>query len=111
MAAAGIDPDAHYRAGISTIDRLPVKLGHEVAGIVEEIGNKVTAIAPGDPVCLHYLVHCRSCEYCLGVGLEQFCPTVQMIGSIATAALLSSSLFRQEMRFSCCTTFLEAAQS
>ncbi len=80
VAAAGVcHSDAHYRAGISTIDNLPVTLGHEVAGRVQRVGAKVTHIAPGDRVCLHYLVHCGSCEYCRR-GLEQFCTTVQMIG-------------------------------
>jgi D-arabinose 1-dehydrogenase-like Zn-dependent alcohol dehydrogenase len=37
VAAAGIcHSDAHYRDGISKIDRLPLTLGHEIAGRVEE---------------------------------------------------------------------------
>ena len=39
VAAAGIcHSDAHYRAGISKIDPLPITLGHEVAGRVERVG-------------------------------------------------------------------------
>jgi D-arabinose 1-dehydrogenase-like Zn-dependent alcohol dehydrogenase len=80
VAAAGIcHSDAHYRAGISKIDNLPVTLGHEVAGRVEKIGANVDQLAPGDRVCLHYLVHCGRCEFCRR-GLEQFCTTAQMIG-------------------------------
>src|SRR3984893_14505971 len=80
VAAAGIcHSDAHYRAGISRIDKLPVTLGHEVAGRVEEVGSDVTNLAPGDRVCVHYLVHCGTCEFCVR-GLEQFCRSVQMIG-------------------------------
>jgi len=80
VGAAGIcHSDAHYRAGISRIDNLPVTLGHEVAGVVEKIGNKVNGLVPGDRVCLHYLVHCGKCEFCLR-GLEQFCASVKMIG-------------------------------
>ena len=80
VAAAGIcHSDAHYRAGISEFDRLPLTLGHEVAGTVEKIGKAVTNVAPGDRVCVHYLVHCGSCEFCVR-GLEQFCITGQMIG-------------------------------
>src|SRR6516165_9050105 len=80
VAAAGIcHSDAHYRAGISTIDALPVTLGHEVAGRVERVGEDVTSVAPGDRVCAHYLAHCGRCEFCV-LGLEQFCPKVQMIG-------------------------------
>src|SRR4029453_17677468 len=80
VAAAGIcHSDAHYRAGISEFDRLPLTLGHEVAGTVEKIGKAVTNVAPGDRVCVHYLVHCGSCEFCVR-GLEQFCIKGQMIG-------------------------------
>ncbi len=80
VAAAGIcHSDTHYRAGTSNIDNLPVTLGHEVAGVVERVGDEVTNLSAGDRVCVHYLVHCGSCEFCRR-GLEQFCTTVQMIG-------------------------------
>src|SRR5436189_1203366 len=80
VAAAGIcHSDAHYRAGISEIDRLPLTLGHEVAGRVEEVGSDVKHLSAGDRVCVHYLVHCGSCEFCVR-GLEQFCRSGQMIG-------------------------------
>ena len=80
VAAAGIcHSDAHYRAGISRIDRLPLTLGHEIAGRVEEVGSNVTHLSAGDRVCMHYLVHCGSCEFCMR-GLEQFCRSGQMIG-------------------------------
>jgi len=80
VAAAGIcHSDVHYRNGISKIDNLPVTLGHEVAGRVEEVGSKLTHISVRDRVCVHYLVHCRTCEFCVR-GLEQFCRSGQMIG-------------------------------
>jgi D-arabinose 1-dehydrogenase-like Zn-dependent alcohol dehydrogenase len=80
VRAAGIcHSDAHYRAGISKIDRLPLTLGHEVAGRVEKVGSEVAHVSTGDRVCVHYLVHCGSCEFCVR-GLEQFCRTGQMIG-------------------------------
>ena len=80
VAACGIcHSDEHYRAGISRIDHLPVTLGHEIAGRIEKVGADVRHVAPGDRVCVHYLAHCGSCEFCAR-GLEQFCRTVQMIG-------------------------------
>ena len=80
VAACGIcHSDEHYRAGISRIDRLPVTLGHEVAGWIEKIGSEVTHVAPGDRVCIHYLAHCGSCAFCIG-GHEQFCRSAEMIG-------------------------------
>jgi D-arabinose 1-dehydrogenase-like Zn-dependent alcohol dehydrogenase len=80
VGAAGIcHSDAHYRENISTIDNLPVTLGHEVAGTVEKVGKAVTNAAPGNRVCVHYLVSCGRCDFCVR-GLEQFCREGQMIG-------------------------------
>ena len=43
---------------------LPAVLGHEGAGIVEEIGSAVTSVKPGDHVVLSFS-SCGSCENCL----------------------------------------------
>src|SRR5437016_8884653 len=80
VAAAGIcHSDAHYRAGISKIDSLPVTLGHEVAGRVEKVGAQVANLAAGDRVCVHYLITCGRCDFCKR-GKEQFCRSGRMIG-------------------------------
>jgi propanol-preferring alcohol dehydrogenase len=80
VKAAGIcHSDAHYRAGVSPVEPLPLTLGHEVAGVVEEIGADVRRFTPGDRVCVHYLVTCGECAFCKA-GTEQFCSTAQMIG-------------------------------
>jgi D-arabinose 1-dehydrogenase-like Zn-dependent alcohol dehydrogenase len=80
IGAAGIcHSDAHYRAGISPVARLPITVGHEVAGVVEETGGAVTKFKAGDRVCVHYLVTCGTCEFCRA-GNEQFCPSAEMIG-------------------------------
>lgn len=42
---------------------LPAVLGHEGAGIVEEVGSGVTALRPGDHVILGFAA-CRSCPSC-----------------------------------------------
>jgi propanol-preferring alcohol dehydrogenase len=79
VRAAGIcHSDAHYRAGVSPV-KLPLTLGHEVAGVVERIGGEVKNFKPGDRVCVHYLVTCGECAFCRG-GTEQFCPNAEMIG-------------------------------
>jgi 2-desacetyl-2-hydroxyethyl bacteriochlorophyllide A dehydrogenase len=80
VKAAGIcHSDAHYRAGTSPVYPLPMTLGHEVAGIVEEIGKDVTLVKVDDRVVLHYLITCGACSYCSS-GNEQFCPQGLMIG-------------------------------
>jgi propanol-preferring alcohol dehydrogenase len=79
MAAGICHSDAHYRAGRSRVDPLPLTLGHEVAGLVEQVGPGVVTVRPGDRVCVHYMVTCGACEYC-NRGSEQFCTSGKMIG-------------------------------
>jgi NDMA-dependent alcohol dehydrogenase len=43
----------------------PVVLGHEAAGIVEEVGSGVTSLAPGDHVVLSAIPSCGRCFYCV----------------------------------------------
>jgi len=78
--AAGIcHSDAHYRSGVTKTGPLPVTLGHEVAGIVEEVGADAARFKPGDRVSVHYLASCGDCHHC-SRGSEQFCGTAEMIG-------------------------------
>jgi 2-desacetyl-2-hydroxyethyl bacteriochlorophyllide A dehydrogenase len=80
VKAAGIcHSDVHYRAGTSPVGPLPQTLGHEIAGIVEDVGSEVTGVATGDRVCLHYLLTCGYCHYCR-TGNEQFCVEGKMLG-------------------------------
>ena len=45
--------------------RLPMVLGHESAGIVEQVGNQVSYVKPGDHVITCLSVFCGHCEHCL----------------------------------------------
>jgi len=56
--------DLHYREGAIN-DEFPFLLGHEAAGIVEEVGEGVSDLNPGDFVILNWRAvcgHCRSCR-------------------------------------------------
>jgi Zn-dependent alcohol dehydrogenase len=44
---------------------LPVLLGHEGAGIVEDVGAGVTKLAPGDRVVLGWRSPCGACPWCI----------------------------------------------
>lgn len=44
----------------------PLVLGHEGAGIVEQIGSRVTRVKPGDPVLVNWLPADNTCPTCIG---------------------------------------------
>jgi S-(hydroxymethyl)glutathione dehydrogenase/alcohol dehydrogenase len=55
--------DLHYMRGDLTC-RLPAVLGHEGAGVVEQVGADVARFAPGDDVVMMWRPRCGHCEYC-----------------------------------------------
>ena len=52
--------------------RVPMVLGHEGAGIVEEIQTGVTRVAPGDHVVCSFIPSCGVCRYC-ATGRQSIC--------------------------------------
>ena len=56
--------DLHYREGAIT-DDFPFLLGHEAAGIVEQVGDGVGDVAPGDYVILNWRAVCGQCRACV----------------------------------------------
>src|SRR5512140_997863 len=64
-AAAGVcHSDLHFIEG-SYPAQMPVVLGHESAGIVEQVGSEVRTCAPGDHVITCLSAFCGHCEHCL----------------------------------------------
>ncbi|HEU5319744.1 MAG TPA: Zn-dependent alcohol dehydrogenase, partial [Methylomirabilota bacterium] len=64
VKAAGVcHSDWHIMNGDWTLP-LPMVLGHEAAGIVEEVGAGVTGVRPGDHVIFSFRPHCGRCLYC-----------------------------------------------
>jgi len=64
IGAAGVcHSDYHFMNGDLPIG-LPCVLGHEGAGVVEEVGPSVTTVQPGDHVVLLFRANCGHCEFC-----------------------------------------------
>ena len=64
-AAAGVcHSDLHFVEGLYPA-KLPIVLGHESAGIVEEVGEQVSYVKKGDHVITCLSAFCGECEYCL----------------------------------------------
>ena len=55
--------DLHYREGAIN-DDFPFLLGHEAAGVVEEVGDGVTEVEEGDFVVLNWRAVCGRCRSC-----------------------------------------------
>ncbi|PVU98664.1 hypothetical protein BB559_001363 [Furculomyces boomerangus] len=56
--------DSHVLAGNTPNTKFPIILGHESAGIVESVGEGVTAFSPGDHVIPLFLPDCGKCMFC-----------------------------------------------
>ncbi len=65
---------------------LPIILGHEGAGTVEEVGKNVTSVQPGDRVIVTVAPYCGRCPACL-MGVPSSCEcdpqTAMLMGTMA----------------------------
>lgn len=64
MAAGVCHSDLHFVEG-SYPYPLPAVLGHESAGIVEQVGSEVRTVKPGDHVITCLSAFCGHCDHCL----------------------------------------------
>jgi S-(hydroxymethyl)glutathione dehydrogenase/alcohol dehydrogenase len=72
-AAAICHSDIHSVKGEHGRGKLPALVGHEVAGYVEEVGEGVTYVRPGDHVvCCIMRAGCGHCHYCI-LGYPNYC--------------------------------------
>ena len=64
--------DLAFMDGEQPMVAFPVVLGHEGAGVVEQVGDKVTSLAAGDRVILTVIPQCGKCSECLS-GRSNLC--------------------------------------
>ncbi|CUH69992.1 L-idonate 5-dehydrogenase [Thalassovita autumnalis] len=78
--------DLHYYqdGGIGTIRvSEPIILGHEISGVVRELGSSVTSLSVGDKVAINPSLPCNNCAYCRE-DLHQHCTDLKFTGSAKT---------------------------
>ena len=81
VAAAGVcHSDVRHADGDLGPGKWPAVMGHEGAGVVESVGDRVTHVAPGDHVALCFVPACRACRYCLA-GKPNLCEIVAEHGA------------------------------
>ncbi|MDT0509858.1 Zn-dependent alcohol dehydrogenase [Novosphingobium sp. MMS21-SN21R] len=94
LAAVGVcHSDLHILTG-DLPHPLPAILGHEAAGIVEQVGPEVHNVKPGDHVVVCLTFHCGHCEQC-GGGNSHRCTTSEAM----RGADEPPRLFRDQERF------------
>lgn len=80
VQASGIcHSDLNYRDDVAPVGKLPIILGHEIAGLVAEKGTRVKGLEIGNRVLVHYVLSCGRCRYCL-TNRENLCVKYGMIG-------------------------------
>ncbi len=79
IGAAGICASDHHVITGTAKFPLPIVLGHEGAGIVEEVGGGVSSVKPGQRVVLSFVPSCGFCRSCRS-GLPQLCDTHRATG-------------------------------
>ncbi len=71
--------DIHVYHGLHPYTGYPVVQGHEVSGIVAELGNEVTGFQIGDHVVFTPQVTCGTCYPCRH-GMEHICDNLKVMG-------------------------------
>ncbi len=78
VAAGVCHSDVGYVDGSFATAVPPLVLGHESAGIVEQVGSAVAYVEPGDHVVTYNPVFCGHCEFCL-TGRATLCSRVGVV--------------------------------
>jgi L-iditol 2-dehydrogenase len=80
VKACGIcGSDVHGYDG-STGRRIPpIVMGHEAAGVIEEVGSNVNAFRAGDRITFDSTVYCGKCDFCR-IGRINLCDNRRVLG-------------------------------
>ena len=73
-----------YR-GLEPLGASPAPMGHEYAGVVEQVGAEVTSVQPGDFVVGSFFASDNTCEICRA-GYQSRCVHGVLMGSVGTQA-------------------------
>ncbi len=91
--------------------RLPIILGHQVVGRVEQAGRKISKFKPGDRVGVAWIFSaCGKCKFCRS-GRENLCPDFKATGRDANGGYAEYLTVREDFAYAIPDIFsdLEAA--
>jgi S-(hydroxymethyl)glutathione dehydrogenase/alcohol dehydrogenase len=111
LAACGVcHTDMYTASGVDPSGYAPCVLGHEGAGVVEEVGEGVSSVAVGDHVVTLFSPQCRECVNCRG-GKTNICLAIreqQGKGYLPDGTTRLSRNGEELRHFMGCSTFAEA---
>ena len=90
--------DLHYfqDGGFGTVRvKEPMVLGHEVAGMIDEVGSAVTGFSVGDRIAISPSLPCGACRFCQQ-GLQNHCLDMRYFGSAMRTPHVQGA-FRREI--------------
>jgi propanol-preferring alcohol dehydrogenase len=72
--------DLHIAEGDLPLKKTPLILGHEIVGLVDQVGREVKSFKPGDRAGVAWLNHaCGTCKFCLS-DRENLCSQAKFTG-------------------------------
>ena len=110
VRACGIcHTDLHTVEGDLPLPKLPVVPGHQVVGIVDAVGEKVSRFAIGQRVGVPWLYRtCGTCEFCQR-GLENLCRQARFTGLHADGGYAEAMVVHQDFAYPLPESFSDAA--
>ena len=100
MGASGVCHSDLSVVNGTLMSPLPSVLGHEGAGVVEEVGEGVASVAPGDHVVLSFVPQCGTCYFCRHDAAEM-CETgfiAMAMGSVFVRAAMAEAMISGDGR-------------
>ena len=83
-----------YNNEISTV-KYPIIIGHELIGIVKEIGSNVKNLKIGDRVIINQIINCNNCDFCKN-GHHNLCDNILVRGVYTDGGCCEYIVVREE---------------
>ena len=77
IRAAGMcHTELHFESGLLNLGVAPITMGHEMAGVIDQVGEGVNPSRLGQRVLVYYYAGCGECEWCRR-GEENLCGSLK----------------------------------
>lgn len=91
--------DLHIIEGELRLPRLPLTPGHQIVGVVDEVGNAVTRFRVGERLGVPWLYGtCGKCEYCTS-GRENLCDNASFTGYHADGGYAEQMIVHEDFAY------------